>query len=100
MIELRPYQIAAIDDLTTEATLNRHRRLLLQAACGAGKTVIAAQIIRHATSNSQRILFLAHRRELVNQCVKKLEDFGVESGKMILPRWALYLAVFGISRIL
>ena len=83
MIELRPYQIAAIDDLTTEATLNRHRRLLLQAACGAGKTVIAAQIIRHATSNSQRILFLAHRRELVNQCVKKLEDFGVESGKMM-----------------
>ena len=82
MINLRDYQREAIDNLMVPAS-EGHRRLLLQAACGAGKTVIAAQIIRHAVSNNQRVLFLAHRRELVMQCAKKLSDFGVESGQMI-----------------
>lgn len=81
-MNLREYQIKAQDDLTQVAADGK-RRLLLQAACGAGKTVIAAQIVRHATSNGRRVLFLAHRRELVNQAVEKLRAFGVDAATIM-----------------
>lgn len=78
-IELRSYQHEAIDDLTTAAG-NGAKRLLLQAPCGAGKTIIAAQIMNSATSSGHRVLFLAHRRELVLQCAAKLEQLGIYCG--------------------
>jgi DNA repair protein RadD len=76
------FQLDVIDGLTTEAE-NGARRLLLQSATGSGKTVIASKIIHHATSNNFNVLFLAHRRELVFQCSKKLESFGVPHGVLI-----------------
>src|SRR3990167_3637293 len=78
-MELRQYQVDAIDDLTTSAAGGK-RRLLLVAPTGSGKTCISSQIIKNATSNGHRVLFLAHRRELVNQCEAKLESFGVKCG--------------------
>lgn len=78
-IQCRDYQLQAIDDLTMAAAAGK-RRLLLQAACGSGKTVIASKIINHAVSNGKKVLFLAHRREIVNQTVDKLESFGVHAG--------------------
>lgn len=77
-----PFQFEAIDDITTAAA-HGARRILLQAATGAGKTIIASNIIRHATSNGLNVLFLAHRRELVYQCSRKLESFGVPHGVLI-----------------
>lgn len=77
-----PFQFEAIDDITTAAA-NGARRILLQAATGAGKTIVASKIIHHATSNGLNVLFLAHRRELVYQCSKKLESFGVAHGVLI-----------------
>lgn len=82
MIELRDYQHTAIDDLTTAAAEGK-RRLLLQCPTGGGKTVVAAQIVSHAESNGKRILFLAHRRELVNQTISKLSSFGVEAATIM-----------------
>lgn len=79
MIELRPFQLEAQTDLKHSYAAG-NRRLLLQAATGAGKTVIAAEIIKHATSNGHHALFLAHRREIVWQTEKKLESFGVTAG--------------------
>lgn len=81
-IELWPFQTEAIDQLT-EAAAAGARRLLLQAATGSGKTVIASRIIQHAVSNAKRVLFLAHRRELVGQCENKLARFGVSCGVML-----------------
>ena len=78
---LRPYQIDLVDDITTEAAQG-HRRILLQSFMGSGKTVIAAEIIRHAESNGQHCLFLAPRREIVSQTLEKLEAFGVEAAIM------------------
>ena len=78
---LRPYQIALVDDLTAAAH-EGHRRLMLQSFMGSGKTCIAADIIRHATSNNKRCIFLAPRREIIWQTVKKLEGAGVECGVM------------------
>ena len=55
-----------------------HRAPILQAATGAGKTVILAEIVRRAAG--QRVLVLAHRRELVRQTSKKLTNAGVAHG--------------------
>lgn len=77
MIELRPYQSKVIDAITSEAIT--HRRIILVAPCGAGKTVIASKIIQHASLSGKRVLFLAHRRELVAQASEKLMSMCVDN---------------------
>lgn len=76
------FQLEVIDGLTTECA-HGARRIMLQSATGSGKTVIASRVISHATSNGNRVLFLAHRRELVFQCSSKLDSFGVPHGVFI-----------------
>lgn len=49
-------------------------------------TVIAAHIILSALSKGRRVLFLAHRRELINQCADKLQALCVLDYNVILPR--------------
>lgn len=78
-MELRPYQLEAIQSLRNAVTTT-NRRLLLQAPTGAGKTVIAAEIIRSARAKGSVIWFVAHRRELVQQTSEKLNAIGVSHG--------------------
>lgn len=47
---------------------------------GGGKTVVASDMIRSAVQKGKRILFLAHRKELIDQCFSKLSQFGVNAG--------------------
>jgi len=76
---LRPYQSAAIDGLRAELRRGA-RRVLLTCPTGGGKTVVAAEIIRAAVAKGSRVLFLAHRRELIHQTCDKLRHFGVPHG--------------------
>lgn len=78
-ITLRDYQQKSVDDLRREM-LNGRRRVLLQTPTGGGKTIVASAIMKGAMSKDKRVLFLAHRRELVHQCDDKLNRFGVASG--------------------
>lgn len=78
-MKLREYQEQAIEDLRSEIRRG-FKRPLLVAPTGSGKTVMAARIIESAAQKGSRILFLAHRRELVRQCADKLERFGCEHG--------------------
>ena len=71
--ELRPYQADVIDRVAAEVAAG-HRRPLIVAPTGSGKTVIASAIIAKATEDGRRILVIAHRREIVKQTVKKLYD--------------------------
>ena len=81
-MNLRPYQLRAIADLRQSyAAGNRAPCLVLPT--GAGKTVVASEIIRSATSRGKRVLFLAHRAELLDQSVAKLENTGVTNVRMI-----------------
>lgn len=68
---LRPYQLLALDKIAVAIAAGL-RALLLVLSTGAGKTVIAAELIRRAVSEGQRVLFLAPRRELVQQTSAKL----------------------------
>lgn len=76
---LRPYQITAIEDLRS-AMLAGSRRTVLQLPTGAGKTRIASEIIRLATDNNRRCLFLAPRRELIYQACDALQLQGIRAG--------------------
>lgn len=81
---LRPYQARAIEDLRVamrEIGNNGHfPRIILCAATGSGKTVIAAHLIQLAVNKGASVLFLAHRRELIFQCAGKLRENGIDFG--------------------
>ena len=75
---LRPYQSTALDE--TSQAFRTHRRVLLVAPTGAGKTTIAAEIIRRSVERGKRLVFLAHRKELIEQCSTRLDQFGIDHG--------------------
>lgn len=74
--ELRPYQEFGINELRTLIS-EGFRKFCLVLPTGGGKTVIAAKIIELARSLGKRVLFVAHRVELINQAGRQLERFGV-----------------------
>ena len=73
--KLRPYQKAAVN-----AVLARYRqgerRMLLYLPTGAGKTVIATFILRALRERERlgRCLFVAHRREILDQTARTLRE--------------------------
>ncbi len=74
----RPYQREAIDAARARLAAG-DRSALLWLATGLGKMVIAGSILRGTVAKGKRGLFLAHREELLDQCVEKLAGFGVEA---------------------
>jgi len=52
------------------------------APCGAGKSVIIAEIARMTAKNRKHILFLVHRRELIDQIKNTFEFVGVDLSKV------------------
>lgn len=81
-MKLRTYQERAIADLRG-AYARGHRAPVLILPTGAGKTVVASEVIRLALSRGGRVLFLAHRVELIGQTVAKLESAGVTNVRII-----------------
>lgn len=73
-VKLRPYQLMALERLYGCGK----RRVMLCAPTGSGKTVLAAQLIRDAIAKGKRVLFLAHRRELIRQPFVTLLRAGVD----------------------
>jgi superfamily II DNA or RNA helicase/HKD family nuclease len=71
-IQPKPFQQELLDQLEAERALSRHR-LLLVAATGTGKTVIAAldyrQRVRRQEGRYPRLLFVAHRGEILQQAL-------------------------------
>ena len=55
----------------------KHSSILLQAATGYGKTVVAGSIAQSARKKGRKILILLHRRELVRQTVDTLKRAGL-----------------------
>jgi ATP-dependent helicase IRC3 len=71
----RPYQDKAVREVLALYT-GGARKMLLHLPTGAGKTVIATLIIERLLPliGSGKVLFIAHRRELLDQTAEKLEQ--------------------------
>lgn len=74
---LRSYQIQDIDRLNTLLG-EGVKGILYQLPVGGGKTVVLAEVIRQARLSGKRVLFIAHRRELIWQAQDKLRRLALE----------------------
>lgn len=78
-MQLRPYQNTAIDETRVEFRRGC-KGVILAAPTGSGKTVMACEVMRNAVAKGSRVLFLAHRDELISQCSNKLSNIGLPHG--------------------
>ena len=67
-----PHQVIMLEDLDREREVHGRFRNLVVAATGTGKTVVAGLdyarfATRHAGSHRPRLLFVAHRKEILQQ---------------------------------
>lgn len=76
---LRDYQQRCVDEVRS-AFQAGHRRVLLGAPTGAGKTVIFSYISKNAALRGNRVCILVHRQELVDQTSRALYEFEVPHG--------------------
>lgn len=81
-MQLRSYQERAIHDLRAQYAAGK-RAPCLVLPTGAGKTVVAAEMIRLAISRGRRVLFNAHREELIQQTAAKLAEAGITNIRTI-----------------
>lgn len=80
-VRLRPYQQDAVRELRARVA-SGVRRLIIVAPTGSGKTTIAAHIIVRAAERGSRVLFMAHRRELITQAYNRLLRLGVPESQL------------------
>lgn len=71
-LQLRPYQLEAIESVFT--TFHEYDSAILVQATGTGKTCVAAKVCERFRPEG-RILFLAHREELLKQAQEKLQQW-------------------------
>lgn len=79
---LRPYQDDVIAKYET-AVVNGIKRIIIVAPTGSGKTIVASELIKRAVAQSKRIVFIAHRDELLTQARDKLKAFDIDGAGII-----------------
>jgi len=79
MIQLRDYQQSSID-MIREAIKQGHRSICLVMPTGAGKSRTSASICKTASQKGNHTLFLAPRRNLVDQIQTSYNDLGLDCG--------------------
>ena len=80
MKALRPYQNDIVNRVR-EAYLKGYKSPCVVLPCGGGKSVIVAEIARRTTAKDNHVLFLVHRRELVEQIEQTFSKWGVDMDK-------------------
>ena len=72
---LRPYQVTAVANV--ERDLAVVRATMIDHATGTGKTSSASAVIKLHVARGERVLVVAHRRELLSQMADRLRLFGL-----------------------
>ncbi len=81
-VALRPYQTRAMSELRTHVRAGR-RRCVVILPTGGGKTVLALAMVLGHIAAGGRVLFLAHRDELIRQSAATFIEGGVSSVRII-----------------
>lgn len=79
---LYPFQSRANDDVHNSAR-NGHKVIVLQSPTGSGKSTMGADLVKRAIAKQRRVLFIVHRRRLVDQFSERLFDFEVDHGLLM-----------------
>ena len=66
MFKLRTYQQETIDNVC-RSMKHGHHRIVVQQPPRTGKTVIMAEIARRTTNKGNRVMFIIHRKEVLDQ---------------------------------
>ena len=77
-IVLKPLQKLAVNEIREE--MKQTKRLIFQAGCGFGKTVIAAFIAKSAVEKGKRVVFITDRIILANQTSDMFQNYGIRHG--------------------
>ena len=78
-MQLWPFQEQKVEEFERKVA-EGIRRIILVAPTGSGKTIIASEIIKRGVAEYKRVVFIAHRSELLTQARDKLRSFGVTAG--------------------
>jgi DNA repair protein RadD len=81
-LEEREYQ-GLTEERVRDAYRTGKKAVVLRAPTGSGKTIMAGRIIQKAVEKGKKVLFFAHRRELIRQCSEKLGWFEVPHGLIL-----------------
>lgn len=76
MFELYPYQQKLVYQ-ARELFSKGNKGVLIQSPPGSGKSIVIAEIARLTTSNNNHVLFIVHRKELVQQIKETFSQIGV-----------------------
>ena len=85
MLTLRGYQERGVRE-ALEA-FEQIARLVLVAPTGSGKSILAAWLIEYFVKQGKRCLFLAHRKELVDQISAILDFANIPHGVIMFGHW-------------
>ena len=79
MRQLRDYQVETIKKVFVSMA-GQHHSIIVQLPPRVGKTLIMAEIARKTTDKNNRVLFLVHRKELIEQAEKTFISQKVDMG--------------------
>ncbi len=77
-MKLRNYQIQSINKLRAVLATG-FKSPVLVLPCGAGKSVVCAEIAKLSTNKNNKVLFIVHRIELIDQIRETFNNYGVPS---------------------
>ena len=95
---LREYQKQAINNIRNHFAKGK-KKILLVAPTGSGKTVVVSSMLEQIIERGNFGLFVAHRRELVMQCSRKLADFDIKHGVIMASKTPNHYADVQIASI-
>lgn len=75
--QLRDYQLDCLEKIK-QSILNGNKSIVVQSPPRTGKTVIMSEIARRATAKGNRVMFIIHRQEVLDQAKATFEANNVD----------------------
>ena len=82
MLKLRDYQEDIMKDTVSAIKQDNYKAPVVVAPTGSGKTILFSFMATGAVRKGKRVLILVHRREILQQTMAKLFQFGVQAGQI------------------
>lgn len=85
-VQLREYQLSAVE-MVRQGIREGHRKQVVMAPTGAGKTEIACHLLQECRKKHSRAMFIVDRVVLVDQTSERLDMYGIEHGVIQSGHW-------------